>query len=154
MVVGGLVLAMIVAMFFIPSTETRAWVFTVMFGVLTLGLALLAVDDLRRRHDKVAFKPQTKLGWWAIWLSITGIAAMVLSAAYVAILRVGEVGATGLFLPMFVFTATGFLLMVAAGVLSLIAWFRSDERSWVVLLPLLPALFAVYFVIGEFTFPH
>ena len=43
---------------------------------------------------------------------------------------------------------------VVAGVLALVAWFRSAERSLLVLLTLLPALFAVYFVVGEFAFPH
>ncbi|MCG6567513.1 hypothetical protein C3E87_07745 [Tessaracoccus sp. ZS01] len=149
-----MVLAMIAAMFFIRSDETRAWVFTAMFFAMTLAVALVALDDLHRRHEKVAFRPRTRMGWWAIGLSVAGVATMFLSGLYVAIIRTGQPTEMGPFIPMLVFTIAGFALMLAAGVVSLLAWFRSDERSWLVLLPLLPALFAVHFVVGEFTFPH
>ncbi|MBB1510329.1 hypothetical protein [Tessaracoccus sp. MC1756] len=154
LVVGGVVLAMIAAMFFINSDETRAWVFTGMFFALTLAVALVAFDDLHRRHERVTLRPRTKPGRWALWLSVAGMATMLLSGVYGAIVRMGQPTELGPFVPMFVFTIAGFGLMLEGGVVSLIAWFRSDERSWLVLLPLLPALFAVYFVIGEFTFPH
>jgi hypothetical protein len=48
----------------------------------------------------------------------------------------------------------GFLAAIAGGVVAAVAWFRRAERSVLVLLTMLPALFALYFLIGELVFPH
>jgi hypothetical protein len=42
----------------------------------------------------------------------------------------------------------------AAGIVGLIAVTRQHERSWLVWLTLLPGLFALVFVLGEFLVPH
>jgi len=43
---------------------------------------------------------------------------------------------------------------VAAGVTALIAALKYRERSWAVLVALLPGGFATLFVLGEFLVPH
>lgn len=57
-------------------------------------------------------------------------------------------------MPVFAISAVAIGTILAAGVTSLIAWFRRGERSVLVLLAAVPAMFMVYFVIGEFVFPH
>ena len=42
---------------------------------------------------------------------------------------------------------------LAAGVTATIAVVREGERSWLVFLPLLPALFVLFLVVGEFVGP-
>ncbi len=43
---------------------------------------------------------------------------------------------------------------LAAMVTAVIGVTRRHERSWLVFLPLLPGLFVIIFVIGEFASPH
>ncbi|MCX6084006.1 MAG: hypothetical protein NT102_03470 [Caldiserica bacterium] len=43
---------------------------------------------------------------------------------------------------------------LAAGIVGLIAMIRRHERSWLVRLAILPGLFALFFVLGEFLVPH
>ena len=56
--------------------------------------------------------------------------------------------------PLFVYTVTAFTAMAAGGVVALAAWLKRRERSLLVALAIVPALFAIYFVLGEFAFPH
>ena len=58
-----------------------------------------------------------------------------------------------------VFGVAALLAAVAGGVCAAIAWFgpeapRGIERSLAVLLTIVPALFAVFFIGGELLFPH
>ena len=57
-------------------------------------------------------------------------------------------------LPMFLVSVPALGGLIAAGIIAVVAWFRRQERSLLVLLTVLPSLFAVYFVIGEFAFPR
>jgi hypothetical protein len=41
-----------------------------------------------------------------------------------------------------------------AMILALIAIIREHERSWLVFLPLLPGLWVLFMLVGEFLFPH
>ncbi len=83
-------------------------------------------------------KPNTKLGWWAVGLSI-------------------------LFVLMFASTTTSFFHFPGrfvigfgfiAGIITLISLLWKGERSWLVWLMLLPGLFAIIFALGEILFPH
>jgi hypothetical protein len=80
--------------------------------------------------------PQTKLGWWAIGLAAASI--MLLFAWS--------------FLPWGAWPS--FLCGLAAGIIALIAIVREHERSWLVLLSLLPLLNLIVFLLGEFIVPH
>jgi multisubunit Na+/H+ antiporter MnhB subunit len=81
-------------------------------------------------------RPATRLGWWAVGLAA---ASIVLSFAW-SILPGGALVA--------------FTCGLAGGVLALIAMIRQRERSWLVFLSLLPMLFVLSFILGEFLNPH
>ena len=80
-------------------------------------------------------KPSTQLGWWAI-----GLAA----ACIVDILAYRILGGAML----------GFLCGFIGGILALIAVIRQGERSWLVFLSILPMLWVLLFILGEFLVPH
>lgn len=82
--------------------------------------------------------PHTKLGWWAVGLSVLFAALFLLVSN--DLLRF-----------------SGFLTMtmgVAAGLLTLVVVIWKRERSWLVWLMLLPGLFAILFALGEILVPH
>lgn len=90
------------------------------------------------QHGNFLRMPQTRLGWWAVGLSV-------------------------LFAVLFISVSTGFLpfsglltmvLGVVAGILTLVAIIWRRERSWLLWLMLLPGLFAIIFASGEILFPH
>jgi len=80
--------------------------------------------------------PHTKLGKWSVGLAV---ASVLLILAW-SILPGGA--------------WLGFLCGVAGGITALTAIIRQHERSWAVWLPLLPLAFVLFFIIGEFLFPH
>ena len=43
---------------------------------------------------------------------------------------------------------------LASGVVGLIAILRNHERSWLVWLTILPGVFVLFFLLGEFLVPH
>ncbi len=101
-------------------------------------------------------------------------AALPRAAQHTARLVVGRLAAT--FVVLFTINATVFmpstveapwrqvvlpfygiammLCGLAAGIVGLIAVIRRRERSWLVWLTLLPGLFVLVFVLGEFLVPH
>ena len=90
------------------------------------------------QHRSFLGMPQTRLGWWAVGLSV-------------------------LFTVLFISVSSGFLpfsglltmvLGVVAGILTLVAIIWKRERSWLVWLMLLPGLFAIVFASAEVLFPH
>ena len=153
--VGVLAVVMLLGAYFVPSLEARAWVFTAAFLVGLVAVALAAADNLHLRHERIAFLPTTRMGRWAVGLVLAAFALMAVAALALAGLRsAGPNGPDALFLPLFLITGPAFLAMVAGGIVAGVAWFTRKERSWLVLATVLPALFALYFVVGEFTFPH
>jgi hypothetical protein len=83
-------------------------------------------------------KPHTKLGWWAVGLSLL---FMVLAVAVINEL----------------INFSGFLtitLGVIAGIITLVALIWKRERSWLVWIMLIPGLFAILFSLGEILYPH
>ena len=81
-------------------------------------------------------RPGTRLGWWAVGLAA---ASIVLNFAW-SILPGGAM--------------LGFICGIAGGVLALVAVIRRHERSWLVFLSILPLLGVLFFLLGEFLFPH
>lgn len=43
---------------------------------------------------------------------------------------------------------------ITAGIVSLVAIVKNHEHSWVAVIPLLPGLFALTFILGELLLPH
>jgi hypothetical protein len=91
-----------------------------------------------KKHGKFLGLPRTRLGWWAVGISLLFVLLFVL------------VTNTAFHLPgMFIM---GLGLVAAVLVLLAILWKR--ERSWLLWLMLLPGLFAIFFSAGEVLFPH
>jgi hypothetical protein len=100
--------------------------------------------------------PSTTLGKWAMWLAVAFIIGFMINSALVGIIgtstnaAVNDVSRT--YMPYWgmVLFACGF----AAGVVGLVAMLRDKERSLITLLTVIPMLFVIMFLIGEFAVPH
>jgi hypothetical protein len=93
------------------------------------------------------------LGWWA-----AGCEAVFIVLWFINLFVFYPIAMLGGFaeLQQTFFPIFGIFMMacgVAGGVLGLIALIRG-ERSWVVWLVMLPCAFALFFLLGEFIFPH
>lgn len=106
--------------------------------------------------ERVRGKPQTKIGWWAAWLAAAFVVLWLINTfAFMSTwdsTAPWRLALNAVFLPVY-----GILMMlcgVAAGVCALAAVIWKRERSWMVLLPLVPGLFAIFFILGEFLVPH
>lgn len=148
--VGVLSVVMLLGTFFVRPMEAQAWVYTAAFGVGLLAVALAAGENLHLRHERLSLKPTSRLGWWSVVVAVVAVILFMVATSGVFASNRPD----GLPVPMFLVIVPTLGGAVVAGVLALVAWFRSAERSLLVLLTLLPALFAVYFVVGEFAFPH
>lgn len=80
--------------------------------------------------------PHTKPGWWAVGLAVASVAGILAWS----ILPGGA--------------WFGFLCGLAGGVIGLTAIIRQHERSLLVWLTILPLAFVIFFLVGEFLFPH
>jgi hypothetical protein len=85
----------------------------------------------------ISFKPSTKLGWWSVGLASAYFVLMPMWSFF------GSLGAYPAFLCGFV-----------AGIIGLIAVIKQHERSLLVYLAMIPLLFEVIFILGEFLIPH
>ena len=101
-------------------------------------------------------KPQSKVGWWAAWFAAAFVFLWLINTAL--FMSTWESTApwrlslNSVFLPVY-----GIIMMlcgVGAGICALIAVIWKKERSWMVLITLLPGLFAIFFILGEFLIPH
>ena len=146
---GVLAVVMLLAVLVVRPMEAAAWVYTAAFFVGLVGVALAAADSLHERHQRLAFLPQTRLGWWSLGVAIAGVALFVVGSFVLTSNRPEGPG-----VPMFLVSVPALGGLIAAGIIAVVAWFRRQERSLLVLLTVLPSLFAVYFVMGEFVFPH
>lgn len=100
--------------------------------------------------------PETRLGKVSFWLAIAFAVGFVLNMGLVGVVGtstdavVDEFART--YLPYWgvALMSTGF----AAGVVAVLAILRQHERSIVTLLTVVPALFVIVFLLGEFLMPH
>jgi hypothetical protein len=96
--------------------------------------------------------PRTKLGWWSVGLAAAFVVMFIVNVAVFGPSSGGDTAWRNVLLPVF---AIGMLTIgVAAGVVALVAVIQKRERSWLVFLPLLPAAFVIFFLLGEFLTPH
>jgi hypothetical protein len=84
--------------------------------------------------------PRTRAGWWAVALCVAFFVSVAVTGTTDTDLSIGRLNVVGAF---------NFLLAIAGGALALYAMVRRGERSFVVLIPLLPALLAVGFELAE-----
>jgi hypothetical protein len=95
--------------------------------------------------------PHTKLGRWSIGLAGAFI-GMLFVNSFVFMPISGNAPWRHAILPFY-----GILMLLcglSAGIVGLLAVIRQRERSWLVWLTMLPGLFVLFLVIGEFLFPH
>ncbi len=96
-------------------------------------------------------RPSTRLGRWAVGLAAT-FAVLFLINSFVFMPAQVSVPWGQVLLPFY-----GIAMLVcglAAGLTGLIAVTRRHERSWLVWPSLLPGLFVVFLLLGEFLVPH
>lgn len=93
-------------------------------------------------HDVLLSLPSTRLGWWSVGLAAAFVvvfvinAAVLLPAAGVVPWREAMVGIVLL------------LCGIGGGIAALVALIRGHDRSWLVWIAMVPALFVI-FMIGE-----
>jgi len=90
------------------------------------------------KKSKFLGLPLTKVGWWAVGLSLLFVLLFIL------------VTTTPFHLPGMLIMGLG--IIAAILVLLAITWKR--ERSWLVWLVLIPGVFAILFSAGEILSPH
>jgi hypothetical protein len=96
-------------------------------------------------------KPHTHLGWWAVWLAAVFV-VMFLINSFVFMPTSSDASWRHVILP---FYGIAMLLCgLASGIIGWIAVIRKHERSWLVLLTLLPGLWVVFMLVGELLLPH
>ena len=95
--------------------------------------------------------PHSRLSRWSLWLAAAFI-VMFLINSFVFMPSSSDAPWRHVILP---FYGIAMLLCgLASMVLALIAVIREHERSWLVFLPLLPGVWVLFMLVGEFLFPH
>ena len=94
--------------------------------------------------------PSTRLGWWAVGLAAMFVTLFITNSAvlmpFPEVIPWRQVRISyGLFMIL-----VGFV----SGIVGMVAVIRRHERSWLVWCTILPILFVVVFLLGEFLFPH
>ncbi len=97
-------------------------------------------------------RPSTKLGRWAVTLMAVFVVLFLINGAvFMSGLVQVQAPWQQVVLP---FYGIGMLLCgLAAGIVGMIAVARKGERSWLVWLTMLPGLFVLFLVLGEFLGP-
>jgi len=102
---------------------------------------------------KVHFIPKTNLGKWSIWLIIAFIILFIVSQLLVSS---GQRGGATFFsnlllsIPMLVAGISG----ISAFFVGIIGIIKSKERAIIVFLSTIIGFLILFFVLGEFLFPH
>jgi len=115
------------------------------------GLPVSAPPSGQPSRRRILRWPSTRLGWWSVGLAAAFVILMTINSAVFMRLpeditwRVTVLPFYGIFM---------LLCGLAAGIVGLIAVIRQHERSWLVWLAILPGLFVLVFILGEFLVPH
>lgn len=150
-VIVGVLTAVLVLASFVPFPElvrAQLWSGGFLAAMVTVGLS--GAVRLSQRQERPTLLPNTRLGWSA--LGLFAVALIVVAVMVTTVISISQ-GAQAPRVPMFVFSTGALIAILAAGVCAALAWFKHSERSLVVLLTLLPALFGLYFLGGEVSFP-
>jgi len=102
---------------------------------------------------KLHFIPRTRLGKWSIWLIIAFIALFIIFQILVA---AGQRGGATIFSNLLL--SVPMLIAAIAGISSfftgIIGIIINKERSVLVFIATILGFFILFFVLGEFLFPH
>ena len=96
-------------------------------------------------------KPHTRLGWWSVVLGLVFVVLFLINS-FVFMPTSSDAPWRQVILPFY-----GIFMMLcglASGIVGLEAVVRQRERSWLVWLMLLPGMFVLFFLLGEFLVPH
>ena len=102
---------------------------------------------------KLHFIPKTQLGKWSIWLII---AFIVLFMSFQLLVASGQRGGDTFFsnlalsVPMLIAGISG----ISAFFTGIIGIIRNKERSFLAFISTIIGFFILFFVLGEFLFPH
>ncbi len=109
----------------------------------------MATGNAGRQRQSWHPWPQSKLGWWAIGLTVAFVLFMALNGPLFmsGLIELNQV--TG---PIWavIWFGTG----AAAGILSIIAMTAGHDKSVLLFVPLLPLAFVAVFLAGEVLVPH
>ncbi len=95
-------------------------------------------------------RPATRLGRWSVGLGAMFLVLFIVNSA--VFMQLTEAPWQHTLLP---FYGIGMLTIgLAAGITGLMAVIRHHERSWLVWLTILPGLFVLFLLLGEFLVPH
>lgn len=95
--------------------------------------------------------PFTKPGWWAFGLLVTFVVLFLINS-FVFMPATDNAPWRHVILPSY-----GILMLLcglSSGITGAVAIVRQHERSWLVWLTVLPGLFVIFLLVGEFLFPH
>jgi len=100
--------------------------------------------------------PTTTLGKWSMWLAVAFVVMFAVNTVFVGVFGTSTDPAwrafSSTYLPFF-----GIALMLcglSSGVVGIVGILRQGERSLITLLTVVPALFVIVFLLGEFLVPH
>ena len=98
-------------------------------------------------RQRILKRPSTRQGWWAVIMAALFITLYLMYA--LVLMPAGEVNPQNeIVLP--IIDTWIIVCGLAAGIAGLVAVLRQGERSWLVWLAMLPALMAVFLVLGGF----
>jgi len=113
-----------------------------------------ATDTGRRGFD--AKLPATVLGKWSMWLAVAFVVMFAINMVFVGVFGTSTDPAwrsfSSTYLPFY-----GITLMLCgfvSGIVGIVAIFKQGERSLITLLTVVPTLFVIVFLLGEFLVPH
>jgi hypothetical protein len=95
--------------------------------------------------------PHTRTGRWSLWLAGVFV-VMFLINSFILMPTSGDAPWRHVILPFY-----GIVMLLcglSSMVLALVALIRGHERSWLIFLPLLPGVWVLFMLVGEFLFPH
>ena len=97
-------------------------------------------------------RPHTRTGWWAVWLMVAFLAMFLVNAfVFMAFPSLGDGAWRQTVLP---FYGIAMLLCgLVSGAIGLVAITYQHDRSWLVWLTILPMVWVVFMLIGEFIVP-
>jgi len=116
--------------------------------IIDSGLPVSMPPSGQPLRPRIVGWPSTRLGWWSVGLAGTFVVLMIINAT----VFMRTTAWVPELLPFY-----GILMLFcgfAAGLVGLIAVIRRHERSWLVWITLLPGLFVLVFVLGEFLAPY
>lgn len=131
-----------------PTEPIRQAAVGVGFASFVVAAFTAAIGWVRGRGQRFGLLPHTGLGWTSVGVIVLGW-AMTFVPSYI---RVEGREANDLLTNVVI---GGFGVMFIAGIMALVAVWRSGERSApLIVIGVLAALFGPFFLLGELAYPH